>query len=102
MHLSSIFALGIFANTAIASPTFTSERSPSRVIEKRSAHTKNPGGCLEVQGTNPTSSQYKSLTLAVAALTGTNKCIFIWPGTYSERVTIQFTGGLTIYGYTVK
>ena len=28
--------------------------------------------------------------------------IFIYPGNYSEQVTISYEGNLTIYGYTTK
>lgn len=73
-------------------------------LEKRTTRTTNPGGCLEVQGTNPTSSQHKTLSLAITALgTGTStQCIFIWPGTYTEQVVIQYKGALTLYGYSTK
>lgn len=73
-------------------------------LEKRTARTTNPGGCLEVQGTNPISSQYKTLGLAVAALgSGTSaQCIFVWPGTYVEQVVIEYGGPLTLYGYSTK
>jgi hypothetical protein len=77
---------------------------PSRTIQKRSARTSNPGGCLEVQVNNPSSTQYSTLSSAVAALGSgtTSKCIFMWPGTYNERVNIQYGGALNIYGYSVK
>jgi len=102
MKTNFLLSLGIFTLTACATPT--PQDLPNRTIEKRAARTANPGGCLEVQGTNPTSSQYKTLTLAVAALgsTTTSNCIFMFPGTYDERVTVQYKGPLSIYGYSTK
>jgi pectinesterase len=103
MHTFILFFFGLVALVADASPT-PSANHPSRTIEKRSARTANPGGCLEVQGTSPSYSQYSTLASAVAALGSgtTSKCIFMWPGTYTERVTIQYGGALSIYGYSVK
>ena len=103
MYTIILFVLGLFALVANASPT-PSEDHPSRTIQKRSARTANPGGCLEVQGTSPSSSQYSTLASAVAALgsSTTSECIFMWPGTYTERVTVQYKGALSIYGYSVK
>jgi len=103
MHTLILFFFGLVALVADASPA-PSANDPSRAIEKRSARTANPGGCLEVQGTSPSSGQYSTLASAVAALGSgiTSKCIFIWPGTYTERVTIQYGGALSIYGYSIK
>ncbi|KAE9364128.1 carbohydrate esterase family 8 protein [Stipitochalara longipes BDJ] len=103
MYAIILFILSLFALVVNASPT-PSEDHPSRTVQKRSARTANPGGCLEVQGTSPSSSQYSTLGAAVTALGSgtTSKCIFIWPGTYTERVTIQYGGALTIYGYSAN
>src|ERR1700727_3186286 len=103
MHTFILFFFGLVALVADASPA-PSANHPSKTIEKRSARTANPGGCLEVQGTSPSYSQYSTLASAVAALGSgtTSKCIFMWPGTYIERVTIQYGGALSIYGYSVK
>ncbi|PMD44821.1 carbohydrate esterase family 8 protein [Hyaloscypha variabilis F] len=103
MHAISLLLLCIFALVAYTSPTPT-QNHPSRTIQKRSARTSNPGGCLEVQGTDPSSTQYSTLSSAVAALGSdtTHQCIFMWPGTYNERVTVQYAGDLDIYGYSVN
>lgn len=71
-------------------------------IEKRTARTSSPSGCLEVQAASTTSGQYSTLSSAVAALgSGTDDaCIFIYAGTYEEQVEISYGGNLTIYGYT--
>lgn len=106
MIINVTIILSALANVYMtnASPTPSSDDGPSRTLAKRSAHTTNPGGCLEVQGTSPSSSQYRTISAAITALGSitTAKCIFIWPGTYNERVTVQYGGALTIYGYTVK
>lgn len=71
-------------------------------IQKRTARTSSPSGCLEVQGTSATSGQYSTLSSAVAALgSGSDDaCIFIYAGTYEEQVSIEYGGTLAIYGYT--
>lgn len=101
MRSLNLLFLGLFALAATASPT-PIDNPLSGTLEKRATRTANPGGCLEVQGTSPSSSQYSTISLAVAALgsTTTTKCIFIWPGTYNERVTVKYGGALNIYGYT--
>jgi pectinesterase len=106
MHAISFLAVGLLSLLVNASPTLVrrSETNGSPTIEKRTVRTSNPGGCLEVQGTNPTSTQYKTVASAVAALGSATatKCIFIWPGTYKEQVTVQYGGPLSIYGYTTE
>lgn len=98
----------VLAATAViiqASPTPVEhvDTTGTPTIETRTTRTSNPGGCLEVQGSNPTSSQYGTIASAVASLSGTDaQCIFIWPGTYNEQVTVQYGGPLTIYGYTTE
>jgi pectinesterase len=103
MYAGFLLLLGVLAIVVNASPTPLGGHS-SRTIQRRASRTSNPGGCLEVQGTSPSSTQYKTVSSAVAALgSGTaSKCIFIWPGTYTERVTVQYGGPLDIYGYSAK
>lgn len=103
MYTIFLLFLSIFALVANTTPT-PAQDHPSLTIQKRSARTSNPGGCLEVQGTDPSSTQYSTLSSAVAALGSgtTSKCIFMWPSTYNERVTVEYGGSLSIYGYSVK
>jgi pectinesterase len=67
------------------------------------SRTTSPSGCLVVSK-SATSSQYKTVSLAVKALSTsstTAQCIFIDQGTYSEQVYIPaLKSALTIYGYT--
>ena len=106
MNKLLLLITGVLAISVNASPTPVELAAGlgTPTIEKRTTRTSNPGGCLEVEGTNPTSTQYKTVASAVAALgSGTStQCIFIWPGTYTEQVTVQYGGPLTIYGYTTE
>ncbi|KAF2712203.1 carbohydrate esterase family 8 protein [Pleomassaria siparia CBS 279.74] len=67
------------------------------------SRTTAPDGCLVVSK-SATSSQYKTVSLAVKALSTsstTAQCIFIDQGTYSEQVYVPaLKSALTIYGYT--
>jgi pectinesterase len=75
--------------------------TPTKLV-KRTARTSPPSGCLTVRGSGTLSGEYSTLTAALAALgtTTTAKCIFMYSGTYTEGVTINYKGALTIYGYT--
>ncbi|CAG8972357.1 hypothetical protein HYALB_00005025 [Hymenoscyphus albidus] len=57
---------------------------------------------IVVQPKNTASGEFAKLGDANKALgSGTDtKCIFINPGTYDEKVTVNYGGLLTIYGYT--
>lgn len=103
MYTVLLLFFSIIALAIDASPTRVTNVG-SRTVEKRATRTSNPGGCLEVQGTSPTSSQYKILASAVVALSLgiTMKCIFIYFGIYKEQVTVKYGGALTIYGYTTR
>ena len=82
--LFQTFALGAFLVSAIS-------------------RTSPPAGALVVSKT-ATSGQYKTISSAVAALDASStgaQSIFIYPGTYSEQVSIpSLRGLLTIYGST--
>ena len=93
MHLlnlaSALLCLGVGVITA---PTDVS-------LEKRTSRTSAPSGCLSV---GP-SATYKTIASALSAL-GTSStaaaCIFVASGTYSEQLTINYKGALTMYGST--
>lgn len=76
----------------------------ARAIEKRAsgARTSPPDGCLVVRGSGTESGEYSTLGAAVAALSGDSACIFMYSGTYNEKVALEFSGSLTLYGYTEK
>lgn len=67
------------------------------------SRTSAPAGCLVVSK-SATSGQYKTVSLAVKALSTSStsaQCIFIDQGTYSEQVYVPaLKSALTIYGYT--
>ncbi|KAF2714500.1 carbohydrate esterase family 8 protein [Pleomassaria siparia CBS 279.74] len=83
-----------FTGISLAVPT-------SNTLEKRTARTSAPTGCLSVQADTTTSGWYQTVASAVASLSGTaDACIFIYSGTYTEQIAIEYGGALTVYGYT--
>jgi len=75
---------------------------PFHFLQKRTIpRTTPPAGALVVRPKNQT-GEYGTINAAVAALgkDGSAKTIFIYPGTYNERVVLKYNGHLTIYGYT--
>jgi len=70
----------------------------ARVVSRTTA----PTGALIVRQIGAQPGEYANISAAVTALgnTKTAKTIFIYPGTYSEQVTLEYNGPLTIYGYT--
>ncbi|KAJ7600545.1 pectinesterase [Mycena floridula] len=69
-------------------------------LEKRASRTTPPAGAVIVRPT-PASGEFKTIQSAVNSLDATStKTIFIFPGTYSEQVSITRTGKLTIMGST--
>lgn len=66
------------------------------------SRTTAPAGALIVRQSGTQPGEYANISAAVTALgnTQTAKSIFIYPGTYSEQVTLEYNGPLTIYGYT--
>lgn len=73
-----------------------------RAVNKRASgsRTSPPSGCLVVRGSGTESGEYSTLSSAVAALSGDDACIFMYSGTYAEKVTLDYSGSLTLYGYT--
>lgn len=64
----------------------------------REARFKNecPSGCLSVKSGTATSGWYSTLDAALDSLSGTaSACIFLYSGTYSEQVKIDYGGPLT-------
>ncbi|KAK7739654.1 hypothetical protein SLS53_005621 [Cytospora paraplurivora] len=93
MKLALLGGIALLNALAAAAPT-----------EKRAtARTSPPSGCLVVESGTTDSDYYTTLGNAVDALSGTDDaCIFIYSGTYTltEQVRIDYSGNLTIYGYT--
>ncbi|KAI9727875.1 MAG: hypothetical protein M1834_007921 [Cirrosporium novae-zelandiae] len=69
---------------------------------KRTGRTSNPDNCLVVRGSSTGTGEYSSLGDAVDSLGSStdDACIFIYSGTYTEQVIIDYGGNLTLYGYT--
>lgn len=62
-----------------------------------------PAGCKIVKQHTCNSTQYSNISAAVASLTGkSHACIFVYPGNYTEQVTVSYGYGLAIYGYTTE
>ncbi|KAF1999966.1 carbohydrate esterase family 8 protein [Amniculicola lignicola CBS 123094] len=81
----------------------TAELAPTHNRLRRATRTTTPSGCKTVRGSGTQSGEFSTLGAALAALGTTSTaaaCIFIYAGTYAEQLTINYKGGLTIYGYT--
>ncbi|KAK0640997.1 family 8 carbohydrate esterase [Cercophora newfieldiana] len=78
---------------------------PLATFALAASRTSPPAGCLVVSK-SPSSGQYSTVSAAVNALVSSSstapQCIFIFPGTYAEQVTIPAlkTSQLSIYGST--
>ncbi|KAF9269414.1 pectinesterase [Marasmius fiardii PR-910] len=85
MILVSLSALFVFVQTVIAA-----------------SRTSPPSGAVVVRAGTTTSGEFASVQAAVDLLPtdGSTRSIFIYPGTYTEKVYITRNGALTIYGYT--
>ncbi|KAM5343552.1 hypothetical protein ACJ41O_012089 [Fusarium nematophilum] len=68
------------------------------------SRTSPPEGCLVVRTSNAQPGEFTSLQAAVNSIgSSTNPvCIFLYPGTYNERVDIHIRAPLTLYGSTVN
>lgn len=89
--MRSIFASLLLASTVLGA-----------VIEQRSSRTSPPSGCLTVKSSG---AQYTTIQAAVSALgagsSSSSACIFIYPGTYKEKLKINsYKGTLVVYGST--
>ncbi|KAF5372633.1 hypothetical protein D9758_005123 [Tetrapyrgos nigripes] len=85
MFLVSLSALFVFVQAVIAA-----------------SRTSPPSGAVVVRAGTTASGEFKSVQSAVNSLPndGSARSIFIYPGTYTEKVYITRSGPLTIYGYT--
>ncbi|KAJ4177752.1 hypothetical protein NW755_013664 [Fusarium falciforme] len=74
--------------------------SPRQVTSR----TSPPNGCLIVRASNAQSGEFTSLQAAVNSIGSSTEptCIFLYPGTYNERVDIRIRAPLTLYGSTVN
>jgi len=77
---------------------------PSRCLKKRASRTTPPSGAVVVRQSGATSGQFTTVQAAVNSLPNDSsaRVIFIYPGTYSEVVTISRAGHVTIYGSTTN
>jgi len=92
MFIPSFLLFGFFA------ALLTTHASP---LEKRASRTTPPAGAVVVQ--NPAASgQFSTVQAAVDSLPNDSsaRTIFIFPGTYSEQVSITRVGPTTILGST--
>ncbi|EIM81521.1 uncharacterized protein STEHIDRAFT_161706 [Stereum hirsutum FP-91666 SS1] len=65
------------------------------------SRTSPPSGSIVVRQSGTESGQFSTISAAVASLSGTaSASIFVYPGTYTEQVVVDYGGPLTIYGYT--
>ncbi|EPS39002.1 hypothetical protein H072_7238 [Dactylellina haptotyla CBS 200.50] len=68
-------------------------------------HTSPPSGAIIVRQSRTKSGEFATLGSALASLSTTDttaKTIFMYQGTYTERVEITYKGALTILGYTTN
>ena len=93
MKFSSVLALAL-AGAVTAVPSGSRTKPPCNK------------SCLIVRQDSPSASEYGNISAAVTALgagaAGKTACMFIYPGTYTERVYIKYAGNLTVYGYTTE
>jgi len=73
-------------------------------LEKRASRTTAPSGAIVVRQTGATTGQFTTVQAAINSLPNDSSAqvIFIFPGTYSEVVTISRPGHVTIYGSTTN
>jgi pectinesterase len=101
-----MFSTSHFLSLAVVALSLltTSIAAPTELV-KRTARDSTPSGCLTVRGSGTKSGEYSTVGAALTAL-GTSStaaaCIFIYTGTYTEQITINYKGALTLYGYTAK
>ncbi|KAH8668450.1 pectin lyase fold/virulence factor [Xylariales sp. PMI_506] len=91
------FTTGLVALSTIS----LSLAAPTSQKRASGARTSAPSGCLSVKSGTTTSGWYSTIGAALDSLSGSgDACIFIYSGTYSEQLRIDYAGALTIYGYT--
>jgi pectinesterase len=71
-------------------------------LERRASRTSPPSGAVVVRKSGTQSGEFSTVQAAVNSLPNDSsaRVIFIYPGTYSEQVSITRSGKLTIYGST--
>ena len=89
MHLSAILSVLCLGIGALGSPA---------KLSRRASRTSAPSGCLTVG----TSGTYSTIGDALDALgsSTSSACIYVASGTYTEQLTIDYAGTLTLYGET--
>ncbi|PYI14770.1 pectin lyase-like protein [Aspergillus japonicus CBS 114.51] len=89
------FYSALVALIGLAAPALA---APASSLEKRTSRTSAPSGCLSV-GSGQT---YSTIGAALTALGSSTAaaCIYVASGTYSEQLTINYAGALTLYGQT--
>ncbi|KAF8501907.1 carbohydrate esterase family 8 protein [Gautieria morchelliformis] len=90
--LLSLLAFLVWSSIVSASPH----------LMRRGSRTNPPSGSIVVRPRDAASGEFTTIQAAVNSLPddSSSRCIFIYPGTYREQVTISRPGPLTIYGYT--
>lgn len=91
MHLPTLLSTLSLATGIIAAPSD---------LTRRTSRTSAPSGCLTV-GTGGT---YSTIGAALTALGSSTSaaCIYVASGTYTEQLTINYAGTLTMYGETTN
>ncbi|CAG8747025.1 11487_t:CDS:2, partial [Acaulospora colombiana] len=95
---------GLVLQPVYQDPTANTVTNGTHSSASTSVRTSTPSGCLTVRGSGTKSGEYSTVAAALTALgSGTTaQCIFIYSGTYTEQLTINYKGALTIYGYTTN
>ncbi|KAF8054257.1 pectin lyase fold/virulence factor [Lyophyllum atratum] len=74
----------------------------ANAIEKRASRTSPPSGAVVVRKTGTLSGEFSTVQAAVNSLPNDSsaRMIFIYPGTYTEQVSISRAGKTTVLGST--
>lgn len=91
MQVKTLFSISCLGAVALGAPTEVQRRTTV-------SRTTPPSGCLSVGS----SGTYSTIGDALDALSSSTSsaCIFIYSGTYTEQLKIDYSGTLTIYGET--
>lgn len=97
----AVLPLMAWTSTAYAVPAYSPSGFSLVRDDASTSRTTAPAGCISVRSDASGTDEYSSLTSALASLSGSDSaCIFMYDGTYSEQVAIDYEGPLAIYGYT--
>lgn len=92
-----------FANSLLILAAGLGLASAQPLAKRAVPRTESPAGCVVVRQVDTKSGEHSTINAALTAL-GTQStasaCIFVYSGTYNERLVIEYKGPLTIYGYT--